>query len=77
MATKGKLLANRQSDTHSKTAMEIITGKKSEFSFTNEHMLRGHEQEPIAEGYMKKQTLLTSLTADFLIAVIMVIVQTD
>ncbi|WP_193432654.1 YqaJ viral recombinase family protein [Candidatus Williamhamiltonella defendens] len=29
-------------------ALEIIKGKKSEFSFTNEHMLRGHEQEPIA-----------------------------
>jgi len=29
-------------------ALEMITGKKSEFSFTNEHMLRGHEQEPIA-----------------------------
>ncbi|SPP32485.1 hypothetical protein ARAF_2651 [Arsenophonus endosymbiont of Aleurodicus floccissimus] len=31
-------------------ALKIITGKKSEFSFTNDHMfiLRGHKQEPIA-----------------------------
>lgn len=29
-------------------ALEIIKGKKSEFSFTNEHMLRGHQQEPMA-----------------------------
>lgn len=29
-------------------ALEIIKGKKSEFSFTNEHMQRGHKQEPIA-----------------------------
>lgn len=29
-------------------ALERITGVKAEFSFTNEHMERGHEQEPVA-----------------------------
>ncbi|WP_334473623.1 YqaJ viral recombinase family protein [Arsenophonus sp. PmNCSU2021_1] len=29
-------------------ALEIIKGNKSEFSFTNAHMQRGHEQEPMA-----------------------------
>jgi hypothetical protein len=30
-------------------ALEQLTGKKAEHSFTNEHMERGHEQEPIAK----------------------------
>lgn len=29
-------------------ALEICNGRKAEFSFSNEHMERGHEQEPIA-----------------------------
>lgn len=29
-------------------ALEIATGRKAEYSFTNPHMERGHEQEPIA-----------------------------
>lgn len=29
-------------------ALEIINNQKAEYSFTNQHMERGHEQEPIA-----------------------------
>lgn len=29
-------------------ALEIATGRKAEFSFSTEHMERGHEQEPVA-----------------------------
>ena len=29
-------------------ALEILTGKKAEYSFSNEHTERGHEQEPVA-----------------------------
>jgi hypothetical protein len=29
-------------------ALEILTGNKAEFSFSNKHMERGHEQEPVA-----------------------------
>jgi hypothetical protein len=29
-------------------ALERLTGKKAEHSFSNEHMERGHEQEPVA-----------------------------
>lgn len=29
-------------------ALEIDTGRKAEFSFSNEHTERGHEQEPVA-----------------------------
>ncbi|MDP0919443.1 hypothetical protein Q6272_30795, partial [Klebsiella pneumoniae] len=28
-------------------ALEIATGRKAEFSFSNDHTERGHEQEPI------------------------------
>lgn len=31
-----------------KIALERVTGRKAEHSFTNDHMDRGHEQEPIA-----------------------------
>lgn len=30
-------------------ALERVTGRKSEYSFSNEHMERGHDQEPIAK----------------------------
>lgn len=43
-------------------ALETITGKKSQqHSFTNEHMRRGHEQEPIARMLyeQKKEVLVT------------------
>jgi hypothetical protein len=29
-------------------ALEVLTGKKAEFSFSNDHTERGHEQEPVA-----------------------------
>ncbi|QBY44707.1 YqaJ viral recombinase family protein [Arsenophonus nasoniae] len=48
MANKGKAFGEPAKRYALQIALEIITGKKSEFSFTNEHMLRGHEQEPIA-----------------------------
>ena len=31
-----------------KIALERVTGRKAEHSFTNDHMERGHEQEPVA-----------------------------
>lgn len=31
-----------------KIALERATGRRAEYSFTNEHMDRGHEQEPVA-----------------------------
>lgn len=47
MANQGKTFGEPAKRYALQIALEIITGKKSEFSFTNEHMLRGHEQEPI------------------------------
>jgi hypothetical protein len=40
-------------------ALEILTGKKAEFSFSNEHMERGHEQEPVAKMLYAEETFAT------------------
>lgn len=48
MANQGKAFGEPAKKYALQVALEIIKGKKSEHSFTNEHMLRGHEQEPIA-----------------------------
>lgn len=40
-------------------ALEQLTGKKAEFSFSNEHMERGHEQEPVARMLYEEQTFCT------------------
>ena len=48
MANEGKTFGDPAKDYALQIALEIITGKKAEFSFSNEHMERGHAQEPIA-----------------------------
>ncbi|MFS1582937.1 MAG: YqaJ viral recombinase family protein [Candidatus Arsenophonus phytopathogenicus] len=48
MANQGKAFGEPAKRYALQIALEIIKGKKSEFSFTNEHMQRGHEQEPMA-----------------------------
>lgn len=48
MANEGKAFGDPAKDYALRIALEIANGKKAEFSFTNEHMERGHEQEPIA-----------------------------
>lgn len=48
MANMGKSFGEPAKRYALQIALEIIKGKKSEFSFTNEHMQRGHEQEPMA-----------------------------
>lgn len=48
MANFGKAFGDPAKRYALQIALEIIKGTKSEFSFTNDHMERGHEQEPIA-----------------------------
>jgi hypothetical protein len=48
MANDGKAFGEPAKRYALQLALEIDTGKKSEFSFTNEHMERGHGQEPVA-----------------------------
>ncbi|HFD8275421.1 TPA: lambda exonuclease family protein [Raoultella ornithinolytica] len=48
MANDGKAFGDPAKRYALQLALEQIKGCKSEFSFSNEHMDRGHEQEPIA-----------------------------
>lgn len=48
MANDGKAFGDPAKRYALKIALEIMTGKKAEFSFSNDHMERGHEQEPVA-----------------------------
>ena len=48
MANDGKPFGDPAKDYALQIALEISTGKKAEFSFSNDHMERGQEQEPIA-----------------------------
>lgn len=48
MANDGKAFGDPAKQYALQIALERLTGTKSEFSFKNDHMDRGHEQEPIA-----------------------------
>ncbi len=48
MANDGKAFGDPAKKYALQIALEISTGKKAEFSFSNEHTERGHEQEPVA-----------------------------
>lgn len=48
MANYGKAFGEPAKRYALQLALEILTGKKAEHSFSNEHMERGHEQEPVA-----------------------------
>jgi hypothetical protein len=48
MANEGKTFGDPAKDYALQLALEQVTGKRAEFSFSNDHMERGHEQEPIA-----------------------------
>jgi len=48
MANEGKAFGDPAKRYALQIALEILTGKKAEHSFSNDHTERGHEQEPIA-----------------------------
>lgn len=48
MANDGKAFGDPAKRYALQVALELLTGKKSEFSFKNDDMERGHEQEPLA-----------------------------
>lgn len=48
MANDGKPFGEPAKKYALQIALENMTGRKAEFSFSNEHMERGHEQEPVA-----------------------------
>lgn len=56
MANDGKAFGDPAKRYALQIALERITGRKAEFSFSNEHMERGHEQEPIARMLYEQST---------------------
>jgi hypothetical protein len=48
MANYGKAFGEPAKDYALRIALEIVTGRKAEYSFKNDDMERGHAQEPVA-----------------------------
>lgn len=46
-------------------ALEIATGRKAEFSFSNDHTERGHEQEPVAKMHYEDAEFVTVTNGGF------------
>lgn len=59
MANDGKAFGEPARRYALQLALEISTGKKAEFSFSNEHMERGHEQEPVARMLYEQERFTT------------------
>jgi hypothetical protein len=55
MANYGKAFGDPALRYALQIALERVTGRKAEHSFSNEHMERGHEQEPIARMLYEEQ----------------------
>lgn len=56
MANDGKAFGEPAKKYALQVALELATGKKADFSFSNEHMERGHEQEPVARMLYEEET---------------------
>jgi hypothetical protein len=61
MANDGKAFGEPAKRYALQLALERITERRAEHSFTNEHMERGHEQEPIAR-MLYEETFFTSVS---------------
>ena len=56
MANEGKAFGEPAKDYALQIALEIITGRKADYGFSNSHTERGHEQEPIARAMYQDHT---------------------
>jgi hypothetical protein len=56
MANYGKAFGEPAQRYALQIALERLTGKKAEHGFSNDHMERGHEQEPIARALYSEET---------------------
>ncbi|WP_238149444.1 YqaJ viral recombinase family protein [Arsenophonus endosymbiont of Aleurodicus floccissimus] len=65
MANQGKAFGEPARRYALQIALKIINGKKSDVSFTNEHMLRGREQEPIARKLYEETNLVDVTNGGF------------
>lgn len=65
MANDGKAFGDPAKQYALQIALERLTGTKSEFSFKNDHMDRGHEQEPIARMLYEDERFVDVLGGGF------------
>jgi len=65
MANDGKAFGEPAKRYALQIALEILTGKKSEHSFSNEHTERGHEQEPVARFLYEQERFVTVTNGGF------------
>ena len=65
MANLGKAFGEPAKAYALQLSLEQVTGRKSGVSFTNEHMLRGQEQEPIARELYEHENFVTVTNGGF------------
>lgn len=65
MANYGKAFGEPAKDYALRIALEIVTGRKAEHSFKNDHMDRGHAQEPIAKMLYGEQNFVDVLNGGY------------
>ncbi len=65
MANEGKAFGEPAKDYALQIALEISTGKKAEFGFSNDHTERGHEQEPVARMLYEEENFVTVSNGGF------------
>ncbi|WP_411887400.1 lambda exonuclease family protein [Hydrocarboniphaga effusa] len=65
MANDGKAFGEPAKRYALQLALERITGKKAEFSFTNDDMERGHQQEPIARMLYEEECFVDVTNGGF------------
>lgn len=65
MANYGKSFGEPAQRYALQIALEIVTGRKAEYSFKNDDMERGHEQEPIARMLYEEQRFVDITNGGF------------
>lgn len=65
MANYGKAFGEPAQRYALQIALEIVTGRKAEYSFKNDDMERGHEQEPIARMLYEEQRFVDITNGGF------------
>lgn len=65
MANEGKAFGDPAKEYALQIALEILTGKKAEFGFSNDHMERGHAQEPVARMLYEEENFVTVTNGGF------------
>lgn len=65
MANYGKTFGEPAQRYALQIALEIVTGRKAEYSFKNDDMERGHEQEPIARMLYEEQRFVDITNGGF------------